>query len=140
MRVGFEAWGPNFQVNRPLINWEKIGLCHVCHCFHRCLSITIVVCFFVFKGASNDDSIFICIKQHCCCKCTVSVETKNASTSIQIEFVFCNSRLNFLTEDRIGLLSKLFFVCQSVFIFFPFFLNYTLHHIAPKNCIQISIP
>ena len=21
----------NFQVNRPLINWEKIELCHVCH-------------------------------------------------------------------------------------------------------------
>ena len=80
MRVGFEAWGLNFQVNRPLINWEKIGLCHVCHCFFiAAFSITIVVCFFVFKGASNDDSIFICIKQHCCCKCTVSVETKNAS-------------------------------------------------------------
>ena len=32
LRVGFEAWGQsNFQVNRPLINWEKIGLCHVCH-------------------------------------------------------------------------------------------------------------
>ena len=86
MRVGFEAWGLNFQVNRPLINWEKIELCHVCHCFFiAAFSITIVVCFFVFKGASNDDSIFICIKQHCCCKCTVSVETKNAFKVENIE-------------------------------------------------------
>ena len=121
MRVGFEAWGLNFQVNRPLINWEKIGLCHVCHCFFiAAFSITIVVCFFVFKGASNDDSIFICIKQHCCCKCTVSVETKNAYTFIQIEFVFCNSRLNFLTECRKAGYQNDFFLCQSVFIFFHF--------------------
>ena len=127
MRVGFEAWGLNFQVNRPLINWEKIGLCHVCHCFHCCLSITIVVCFFVFKGASNDDSIFICIKQHCCCKCTVSVETKNASTSIQIEFVFLQFKAQF-SDGRSNRFIINFF-CASPYSFFPLFLklHFTSH-------------